>query len=130
MSSIHASLMRPASSLLVAVQGEPTGVKYVPDKTPPFDWPGCIVGSERGGIDETPAGDLVKVIRRSISGPTATLVAKGVKGLDREASVLIGETNYSIDLAGSLWGPELVRLEIVRRPIARHQDLEDRSGRR
>jgi len=121
--------MRHGNDLYLAVQGEKTGVKYVVPGREPFDWPNCIVGSERGGIDQTQAGDLIKVLRRQVTGPLEPLTAQGVTGLDRQADVLVGTTVYSIDLGLSTWGEQLVRLELVRRPIVRHQDLEDRTGR-
>jgi hypothetical protein len=129
MSSIQASQMRSATDLLIAVQGEKTGVQYAPAKSPAFDWPGCVVGGEQGGIEENfTSGDLVKVIRRTVSGPASELVKRGVTGLDREASVIVAGTAYSIDMLTSRFGPELVRLDLTRRPIARHQDMEDRSS--
>lgn len=129
MSSIHAALFAPAAELLIAVQGE-EGVTYQPPGGgPEFAWPGCIVGAIQHGIEEHEnSGDLWKVTRRIVHGPRAVLVAAGVTELHREAIIRVDGVAWNLDLTDSSWGAELVRVTLIRRPIARRAQMEDRSG--
>lgn len=125
--SIHSTLMTHAHAVLIAVQGD-GGIRYYPAGKQSFEWPSAIVGGQRGGIEESGNGDLLKVTRLSVYGSTRELVTRGVTELSREAVVEVHGLKWAVDVTASSWNPEMVRLELIRRPIARHQELEDRHG--
>lgn len=126
--SIHSDLMRSGAELLFAVQGDAAAVYYQPDGRAAFAWPGASAGAERGGIEELESGDLVKVTRRTVTGPTAALIAQQVTGLERMARVQLAGVEWAIDLVESWWGPEIVRLGLLRRPITRQTEMESRGA--
>lgn len=119
--------MSHALDVLIAVQGQ-SGVTYAPRNEQPFSWHGCIVGAERSAIEEHESGDLLKVLRLDVHGPTTELVRRGVTKLDREATVSYGGQTWNVDLLESTWGPNMVRLGLIRRPIARHTEMESHDG--
>ncbi len=84
--SIHSTIAAAATSLLVAIQGE-TGeaapVVYQPSGRQAFRWEGSSHGTQQGGWQEQPdTGNILKVTRLTVQGPTAALIAGGVTELD------------------------------------------------
>jgi hypothetical protein len=129
--SIHSDLMRSGAELLFAVQGDAGAVLYQPETGQAFAWSGASVGAETGGLEEQETtGDLLKVFRMTVAGPTGQLVAKGVKTIERNATVKIGEQVWSIDVPESRWGPSIVRLGLIRRPITRKREMESAADGR
>lgn len=124
--SIHSDLMHAATEVLTAVQGEPSAVVYRSPGGQPFPWRGASCGAIHGWHeDQLDGGDMLKVFRLAVTGPTADLVAGGVSTLERDAIVeAVGYTDWTVSLAESTWGPNLVRLMLVRRPISRHENME------
>ena len=127
--SIHSDLMRSGAELLFAVQGDAGAAEYERADGVKFLWAGASAGVERGGLEETESGDLLKVTRLTLTGPTAVLVAKGVTEPDRKATVKVAGKVWAVELTETQWGPTIVRLGLVRRPITRHEEAESSAGR-
>lgn len=126
--SIHSDLMRSGADLLTALQGDAEAVKYKPPDGTLFIWTGASAGTQQGGYQHQDNGDVLRVTRCVVQGPTAVLLAKGVREIEREAVLAVWGLDWSIDAQESQWGPLVVRLGLVRRPIARHQELDDRAA--
>jgi hypothetical protein len=130
--SIHSDLMHSAIDVLIAVQGESGGqacVKYKPAKGAEFVWDGSTPGAEHGAWTTTDSGSLLKVTRVMVFGPVKPLIAGGVTELERDARLTaLGKSDWSIDTAESMWGPEYVRLALVRRPVSRFEEQEARAA--
>lgn len=111
------------AGLLMQVHGAAQPVMYKPPKSDPFEW-SVIVGEQRGGESfDAITGDRTKVIRMRITGPTATLTAKGVLGIQRNASVLIDGTPWDIDIPECQFGPALVRIGLMLKSITSHESM-------
>jgi hypothetical protein len=131
--SIHSDLMQAATDVLIAVQGDvgplaPVG--YQPTGGQAFRWEGSSIGAESGLWQPQEDGNVLKVTKLVVQGPTAALRANGVTELERDAVVSAnGRNDWSIDLAESHWGPSIVRLGLFRRPISRMEENELRESR-
>ena len=126
--SVHSDLMKSASELLFAVQGDAgasgVAVLYKPEVGRAFVWSGSIVGAERGGIEETDGGDLLKVFRMLVTGPTSVLTRNKITQIERTGTVQIGTQVWAIDVPESSWGPEIVRLGLIRRIVTQKESME------
>ena len=120
--SVHSALMKPATDARLAIQGDKNAATYKPTRGLTFPWT-VIIGAERGGFLGMESGDLVKVTRLTVEGPTGTLVANRITELQRNATVTVLAKEWAIDLNESVWGPELVRLGLFRRVITEHEEL-------
>jgi hypothetical protein len=123
--------MKSAIDVLVAVQGEPVPancVKYKPPRGLEFVWANSTVGAMHGAFQAKEDGTLLQVSRVMVFGPRSALVAGGVQGLQRDAKLTaLDYSDWAIDVNESLWGPEYVRLALVRRPISRFEEQEEKS---
>jgi hypothetical protein len=103
-------------------------VFYTPPTGDPFMWD-VVLGEIRGGEQVSESGDIIKVMRQTAYGPTATLIAGGVTELQRNGLIATSQfTDWSIDLEQSTWGDGRVKLELVRRPIATHRQMESNAA--
>jgi len=130
--SIHSDLMRAATDLLVAVQGESgeAAVLVRPPGREPFRWEGSSVGAQTPSVDFRPNGDVVRVFRSTVQGPTAVLVAHGVTQFERDTVFDVDGREWSLDGPQSSWGTSIVRFALVRKPISRHEEMEYHEGRK
>lgn len=131
--SIHTDLMAAGAELQSIIQGdsgESVAIEYRSPAAPKFKWTGSSVGAVRGGVQMLDNGDVLKVSRRKIKGPTSVLVANGVKQLERDATAVVDGLEWAVDLEESSWGEFWVSLELVRRPISRHEEMQAKAERR
>ncbi len=102
-------------------------VEYTPPYCSPIEFEGLLISND-GGMEYSESGDVQKVVRAVAKVKTSCLIEKGVTELQRMAIVTIDEKVWAIDLPRSKWGPELVRLGLIRREISRHQEMESHGS--
>ncbi len=89
----------------------------------------CILGEQIGGFEYVPElGDTQKVFRVPARIKTSDMITNGVTSLQKMATATVGGLDWSIDAPKSAWGPELVRLGLIRRETSRHEEMELRGS--
>lgn len=116
------------AGLLMQVHGAAQPAIYKPPSGEQFEW-SVIVGQQRGGeVYDSITGDTMKAIRLAVTGPAATLIAKGIATIQRQAKVVIDGKNWEIEVAASQFGPALVRLGLILKFTKSHEDMTSRGS--
>lgn len=91
-----------------------------------FGWD-CVIDTPKGSMTYDPNGDTQTIMRCLAEGSTVAMVAGGIEALRRDIVVTINDESWGIDLATSYWDDYIVRLGLVKRVIANHQEMEARG---
>ncbi len=120
----HFSIDRLMASIYTFAEDDLTEVVYVTPEGNEVEW--LVIEANQRGVEQydQASDDMVKVIRMQVYGPRATLSARGIAEIQRAVTVKIGEDEWAVEVGQSDFGPELVKLGLVRKFIARHQEME------
>jgi hypothetical protein len=89
----------------------------------------AIIDREKGGLrPNLQAGDVDKVIRRTVKITTEQLTGKGVIGLEQFGVVILNGKTWQIDVSESDWGPAFVKLGLIIFETSRHEDMQSRGA--
>ncbi len=89
----------------------------------------CILGSQAGGFEYSQQiADWQKVIRVPAHIKTSAMLENSVTALQNNAQVTAGGFEWTIDTPKSTWGPELVKLGLIRRETVRREEMQTRGN--